>query len=150
MLRDYDVRHFYVLNILMLINKLQHMIPVLPSVAPLLNRMITDEVGTVCQALSFCQFVTSGLTSKMSFLHDLDPQKWYLKLTVGVTSCELRDQMVYWKNGLGSSVCLSLHLVTNSENTSSMQVMYAKDSYFSNTHGSIPAHQSETNKIVRK
>jgi hypothetical protein len=36
-LRDYDVRHFYVLNILMLINELQYMIPVLPSLAPLLN-----------------------------------------------------------------------------------------------------------------
>ncbi|KIM76183.1 hypothetical protein PILCRDRAFT_91706 [Piloderma croceum F 1598] len=57
MLSNYDI--------LMWTNDLQCMIPVLPLLAPLLDRMTTDDVAnhfTAFQALSFCQFIQNSLT----------------------------------------------------------------------------------------
>ena len=45
----------------------QHVIPAFPLLAPLLDRMTTNDVisrFTACDALSFCRFIRSSLTSK--------------------------------------------------------------------------------------
>jgi hypothetical protein len=138
MLNDYDVRLFLIthhLKILMWTNDLQCMIPVLPLLAPLLDRMTTDDVAnrfTAFQALSFCQFIQNSLTP-MELDEQLPPRPRSLDIDTrrGVWELLPMNFIIKWSIGGQGWVrvfAYLLHFLTDSDNASSRQGTYTKDS----------------------
>jgi hypothetical protein len=139
MLSDYNnVRLFLIthyLKILMWTNDLQCMIPVLPLLAPLLDRMTTDDVAnrfTAFQALSFCQFIQNSLTP-MELDEQLPPRPRSSEIDTrrGVWESLPMNFIMKWSIGGQGWVrvfAYLLRILTDSDNTSSRQATYMKDS----------------------
>jgi serine/threonine protein kinase len=136
MLSDYKVRRFLIthyLDHLIQTNDPQCMIPLLPLLATLLDRMTTDDVAnrfTAFQALSFCRLIQNILT----------PTELDQKLLPRTNSSDIETRCGVWEllpvnfvrkwsiGGLGWVRVFDnfLHLLTNSENARLKPVKYTK------------------------